>query len=513
MQRFAIKGRIQTPAGLRFEAVDNTNWMTVRMMRLPDEGSPLQLHHKWFEKLQTILPNLRHINICPIIELGQDDYGHYAAYFQMEGEALVDWLRFHGVMTQEDAVNVAEHTLAALAALSQVRLIHGDICPARLIVKRDTIMALNTTVIEPGLAMLLHPVVDEIPGSPLTGRDVTTTAPEVLMRKAIDIRSDLYSLGVTLFYCLTGELPFPGATPQDIANAHLQHTPVPLDQYRADLPQSLCDWVMQLINRDPEARPASVAEAQQSLLVATGRAVPTAIVTPVTKPVLQTRTVTAAVPYSPTAVKKPVVLKSAAPKKSGGIIAIIAGALAVIVLLIIMLNRGNDPTPAKPAASTPAATTPPNSEEENLGRYPKGRYVRIENRSGKIMNFAECLVFSGSTNLARNGKASSSSMDYDGPAERGNDGNTAQTIAEKSLVHTKGNEALAWWEVDLLAEHIIENIIVWNRKEANNSETNTRMNGFEVVILDTQRNEVYRSAPTKAPESSITFDLRGLGKK
>lgn len=129
------------------------------------------------------------------------------------------------------------------------------------------------------------------------------------------------------------------------------------------------------------------------------------------------------------------------------------------------------------------------------------------------MNFAECLVFSGSTNLARNGKASSSSMDYDGPAERGNDGNTAQTIAEKSLVHTKGNEALAWWEVDLLAEHIIENIIVWNRKEANNSETNTRMNGFEVVILDTQRNEVYRSAPTKAPESSITFDLRGLGKK
>jgi serine/threonine protein kinase len=511
VQRFAIKGRIQTPAGLRFEAVDNTNWMTLRMMRLPDEGSPLQLHHKWFEKLQSILPNLRHINLCPIIELGKDDYGHYAAYFQMEGEALVDWLRFHGVMTQEDAVNVAEHTLAALGALSQVRLIHGDICPARLIVKRDTMMALNTTIIEPGLAMLLHPIVDETPGTPVTGHDVTTTAPEVLMRQAVDIRSDLYSLGVTLFYCLTGELPFPGATPQEIANSHLQHTPVPLDQYRADLPQSLCDWVMKLLNRDPSARPASVDEAQQSLLVATGRAVPTAIVKPVTKPVLQTRTVTAAVAYSPATVKKPVALKSAAPKKSGGVIAIIAVVMAVITLLVIMLNRDNGSATAKPNAQATTAESS-NTMEENLGRSPKGRYVRLESSTGKILNFAECLVFSGSTNLARKGKASSSSVDYGGNPEHGNDGNTAQTIAEKSIVHTKGNETLAWWEVDLLGEHIIKNVIVWNRKEYNNVEINTRINGFQVVILDAQRNEVYRSNPTKAPESSITFDLRGLGK-
>jgi hypothetical protein len=103
-------------------------------------------------------------------------------------------------------------------------------------------------------------------------------------------------------------------------------------------------------------------------------------------------------------------------------------------------------------------------------------------------------------------------VDYGGNPEHGNDGNTAQTIAEKSIVHTKGNEALAWWEVDLLGEHIIENVIVWNRKEYNNVEINTRINGFQVVILDAQRNEVYRSNPTKAPESSITFDLRGLGK-
>ena len=241
---------------------------------------------------------------------------------------------------------------------------------------------------------------------------------------------------------------------------------------------------------------------------------PTAIVTPVTKPVLQTRTVTTAVPYSPASVKKPVVLKSAAPKKSGGFIAIIAAAMAVIVLLVILLNREDQPAATKPnAVNTTATETTNSAEEENLGRYPKGRYVRLESSTGKIMNFAECLVFLGSTNLALKGKASSSSVDYGGSPEKGNDGNTAQTIGEKSIVHTKGNEALAWWEVDLLGEHIIENIIVWNRKESNNVEINTRMDGFQVVILDAQRKEIYRSNATKAPESSVTFELRGMGKK
>jgi serine/threonine protein kinase len=511
VQRFAIKGRVQTSAGLRFEAVDNSNWMTVRMMRLPDEGSPLQLHHKWFEKLQKVLPTLRHINICPIIELGKDDYGHYAAYFQMEGETLVDWLRFHGVMTQEDAVNVAEHTLAALGALAQVRLIHGDICPARLVVKRDTIMALNTTLIEPGLAMLLHPIVDETPGTPVTGHDVTTTAPEVLMRQAVDIRSDFYSLGVTLFYCLTGELPFPGATPQEVANSHLQHTPVSLDQYRADLPQSLCDWVMQLINRDPQARPASVAEAQQSLLVATGRALPKAIIAPVTKPVLQT--VTASIPYVSTLPKAPVLLKSAAPKKSGALFGIIGATLAVITLVIILLNRDDDPKPAAPVAKSAADAIPVEATEiEKIKRYPVGRYVRIENTNRKCMNFAECQVFHGTTNIALKGIASSSSVYTVGLPAKGNDGKLGQSSAEGSVVHTKGNEALAWWEVDLLQEHVIENIIVWNRKEPHNHEANSRMDGFQVVILDALRKEIYRSTPTKAPESSVTFELRGMGK-
>jgi hypothetical protein len=141
--------------------------------------------------------------------------------------------------------------------------------------------------------------------------------------------------------------------------------------------------------------------------------------------------------------------------------------------------------------------------------YPKGRYVRIENRNKQILNFAECLVLSEGANIAIRGKSTASSEHPGGAAKNGNDGNTAQSFSENSCVQTKGNEDLAWWEVDLLETHPIELIEVWNRKEAGDLES-MWLSGFQVVILDSARKELYRSPPTKAPEQSVKFDLKDV---
>lgn len=505
MQRFAIKGRLQTPSGLRHEAVDNTNWMTVRMMRLPDEGSALLLHREMFTALQSILPTVRHLNVAPVIALDQDEFGSFAAYVAMEGDALVDWLRFHGVMTLQDATSLAEHCLSGLTALQEKQVLHGDLCPARITVKRDALMALHAILIEPAFAFLLHSPQAEAAGTPLTGHDVSFTAPEVLMRQTPDIRSDLYSLGATIYYCLTGQLPFPGNSPQEIANAHLQQTPAALEEFRADLPAPFCAWVMQLLSRDPQLRAASAAQALQQMKVSLGEIPVAAIVTP-SRPALLTQAPQPA--KAPTAIAAPKKFPVTTPKPASSktwLIAAIAG-IAVITLLIVMMNSSDAPQPTQPTTTASA---------EVITYFPKGRYVRIENRNRKVMNFAECLVMSGGKNIALQGVASSSSVDYGGPAKNGNDGNTTQAISGNSLVHTKGNEEVAWWEVDLVAVKEIESVIVWNRKEGAQKishEANQRMDGFQVVILDAGRKEIYRSNPTKAPEASETFDLKNAMK-
>lgn len=501
VQRFAIKGRLQTPAGMRHEAVDNTNWMTVRMMRLPDEGSPLLLHQPMFDALQRILPTVRHLHVAPVIALDRDDFGYFAAYVAMEGETLVDWLRFHGVMTLDDAASLAENCLLGLQALQEHQVIHGDVCPARITVKRDALMALNAILIEPGFAFLLHSVEPETPGTPVEGHDVSFTAPELFLRQTPDIRSDLYALGATLYYCLTGQLPFTGSSPQSIVNAHLQHSPAALEEFRADLPPAFCAWIMKLLSRDPNLRPTSAPHAIQLLKEALGKVPVAAAPQPSRAPAPRLATPALAAPKVATAIAP----KTFTPqrKKSSSPVPWIIGAVVALCALVLIIVMSNSSSP-KPTAPAPIV------KDEAPANYPIGRYVRVENRNGKVMNFAECLVICDGKNSALTGVASSSSVDYGGPAKNGNDGNTTQQISGNSLVHTKGGEEVAWWEVDLLAEKPIESIIVWNRKEPKYHESSTRMDGFQVVILDSKRKEIYRSDPTKAPDASVTFDLKNF---
>jgi hypothetical protein len=85
--------------------------------------------------------------------------------------------------------------------------------------------------------------------------------PEQYERKVLDTRSDLYSLGCCFYQALTGTYPFNGTTGMEVMQAHLNHTVRPIQELRADIPLWACNWVMWLINRYPDDRPASAREA------------------------------------------------------------------------------------------------------------------------------------------------------------------------------------------------------------------------------------------------------------
>ncbi|MBI1904412.1 MAG: DUF1553 domain-containing protein, partial [Planctomycetia bacterium] len=130
----------------------------------------------------------------------------------------------------------------------------------------------------------------------------------------------------------------------------------------------------------------------------------------------------------------------------------------------------------------------------------EGRFVRIElPGNGRMLSLAEVQVLSAGQNIAASGKASQSSVDFDGPPNLAIDGNTnGHYFESKSTTHTKA-EKDPWWEIDLVGARPIESIVVWNRSDNN---LQSRLAGYRVKILDAERKVVFETAPADYPNPS-----------
>lgn len=145
-------------------------------------------------------------------------------------------------------------------------------------------------------------------------------------------------------------------------------------------------------------------------------------------------------------------------------------------------------------------------DAERVNLPPKARFIRIELPGKKqILSLAEVQVFAGTDNIARGGKATQSSVDYDGPPELAIDGNTSGVFDEKSTTHTK-QENDPWWEVDLQDEKEIGKIAIWNRTDAS---VGSRLAKFKVITLNANRKPVWRQDVAESPNPSSEFSPSG----
>jgi hypothetical protein len=136
-----------------------------------------------------------------------------------------------------------------------------------------------------------------------------------------------------------------------------------------------------------------------------------------------------------------------------------------------------------------------------------GRYVRVElPGKDRILSLAEVEVFARGENVARRGKASQSSTDFDGPARLAVDGKTDGRFVEaKSTTHTAISEN-PWWEVDLESGHAIDRILIWNRTDG---DLHTRLSGFRLLVLDGDRKTVREQTVAEPPNPSVEVTLSG----
>src|SRR5882724_5567660 len=208
--------------------------------------------------------SLRHENIATIYQFGMclETGQYFYAMELIEGETLEQRVRRAGPLDPRTTIGIAQQVTSALAAAEKHGLVHRDLKPANLmLVSPDGETSNNKLVvkiIDFGLAKAFHTPTDL--KSLTHDRFVGTPAfasPEQFEHSALDVRSDIYSLGETLWFALTGKTPFSGRTMEEILRAQKSNV-LPIEQLKAaHVPHRLKSLLESVLAFEPASRPGT----------------------------------------------------------------------------------------------------------------------------------------------------------------------------------------------------------------------------------------------------------------
>jgi serine/threonine protein kinase len=202
-----------------------------------------------FLRESRLAAKLRHHNIVFIIDAGVSNGVHFYAMEYVEGKTLKDILAARGSLSEIEVVRLALHMSLALEHAHENGVIHRDIKPSNIIVAHDRVPKLCDF----GLAkdLTLDPrltTVGTVMGTPCY------ISPEQVDGAPVDIRSDIYSLGATLYHCVCGEAPFSDASGEAVLLKHLTEYPTPIRRRRPGFSQVVGEIINRMLRKDPAER-------------------------------------------------------------------------------------------------------------------------------------------------------------------------------------------------------------------------------------------------------------------
>jgi serine/threonine protein kinase len=202
---------------------------------------------------------VRHTNVASVFHLGSTGENYFYAMEFVEGETLQNLIKRTGRLDVKLALEVATQVATGLAAIHEQNLVHRDIKPSNIMVRLKEGGSVTAKIIDLGLAKTVDESASEA-GISSPGAFVGTpefASPEQFAGVGVDIRSDLYSLGVALWEMLTGQVMFRGSA-AEVMHRH-QHSPLPLEQLEG-VPQPVVVLLEVLLEKVPARRFQSPAE-------------------------------------------------------------------------------------------------------------------------------------------------------------------------------------------------------------------------------------------------------------
>jgi serine/threonine protein kinase/Flp pilus assembly protein TadD len=207
---------------------------------------------------------LHHPNVARVTHYGEQDGECFYVMELVEGETLEARVRRDGPLPLALALEVMEQAARALAAAEAHGIVHRDIKPSNVMIESEASGSMLVKVIDYGVAKMTTLQGDSAIDQTQAGFIGTPAfaSPEQFAppcERAIDTRSDIYSLGVTLWYLLTGRTPFVGRTLEELHSR--QTRDLPLEQLRhADVPATVLALLTSMLALDPADRPQSARE-------------------------------------------------------------------------------------------------------------------------------------------------------------------------------------------------------------------------------------------------------------
>ena len=204
---------------------------------------------------------LNHPNVALLFDYFVHDGAPVAVMEFIDGESLEQLIRRRGPIPAHEAIPIFKQALRGVAAAHRAGIIHRDLKTSNLMITRDDIVKVMDFGIAKRESATGATKASTSVGSPLY------MAPEQILGRAVDCRTDVYALGITLYQLLSGQPPFNprGKTEYSVLNAHVNDLPEPPTVHFRDIPQPLVDVVMRSLAKEPEARFQSADDFMRAL--------------------------------------------------------------------------------------------------------------------------------------------------------------------------------------------------------------------------------------------------------
>lgn len=314
-------------------------WVAIKLLR---DGAAGGIDRE-IEREARLTARLQHPNIVAIYDVGHAGDRAYLVMEYVHGVSLRDLLDIRGGrLPEEEAVRYGRQMAEALAYAHGQGVFHSDIKPENVLITEDGI----AKAVDFGIAQTVNRTLSTGEARSILGT-IAYLAPEVIQGEAPDARSDVYSLGITIYELVAGRLPFSGANPAAMAGQRLVRPPAPLRAHAPDASPTLESILARALALAPADRFAGAAEFGVALRRAGVNPPPAARVEPVVVP------------------RAPVPRMVVRPKKrsSTGIWIALAltGLLAVVAGTAAALWAGSDGGSGREPSPTaePTPTSPP----------------------------------------------------------------------------------------------------------------------------------------------------------
>ncbi|WP_405855341.1 protein kinase [Streptomyces sp. NBC_00090] len=251
-------------------AYDSALDRQVAIKTLHTELGREQSFRERFRREAQAVAKLSHTNIVSVFDTGEDTLdGAVMPYIVMEyveglplGSVLAADVQQYGAMPADKALKVTADVLAALEVSHEMGLVHRDIKPGNVMTTKRGVVK----VMDFGIARAMQSGVTSMTQTGMVVGTPQYLSPEQALGRAVDARSDLYSVGIMLFQLLTGRLPFDADSPLAIAYAHVQEEPVAPSSVNRAVTPAMDALVARALRKNPNERFPSAAAMRDECL-------------------------------------------------------------------------------------------------------------------------------------------------------------------------------------------------------------------------------------------------------